>query len=280
MAYAKEFDELRQEIRRNVAGTISFWPKVNGTGNVTASATASHNTFRVLDDDGNEIQSATNCTVTTVGSVSRLDCAVSAISELDEYFVEVSWRLSGASSTTGVKRVPFSVVLYPYSTTEVSLNDLVTLSDQADVICKRIGVKRGISASSAAEEMASVFGYEGRCALEEKLRNVIAGGSVTPRPGTVADMQWGSVLEWVRPRLVLDSERLLRVERYLAAAAMFQADMSGVEGEQSERMAAYFNEKAESAFRALGQLRYDGLETGGESSVIEEPGRVVRVRRG
>jgi hypothetical protein len=131
------------------------------------------------------------------------------------------------------------------SSIRVSLNDLVTLSDQADVICLRIGVKRGISSSTAAEEMASVFGYEGRAMLEEKLRALIVSGAVQPVAGSVADVHLSSSPAYVRPRLIMDADKLVRVERFLAASAMFQADMSGVEGEQSERLMAYFADKAE-----------------------------------
>lgn len=254
MAYAKELDQLRQELRQGVAGTLVFWPKIAGTGNVAASATASHNTFVVKDSSGNTVQASANATRTTVGSISRLDLSVSALSTLDEdYRAEITWRESGGS-VDYFDVVFFDVVLWPWGPPSVSLNDLQEERADAEEICTRHGLKLAITAA----EMAAIYGVRARVELDRMVRDqVVTDSGLYPQSGHVSVP---GVPARGRPHLILNRERLNLVERKLAVRCMFEADMTDPEpgsGDESGALYAHYKAAAESAWRSVGPLKYD-----------------------
>ena len=258
MAYAKELDGLRPEVRQGVASTLSFWPKIAGTGNVAASATASHNTYVVKDPSGLVIQSSANATRTTVGSVSRLDLSIPAISTLDEdYRVEITWRESGGS-VDYFDVLFFDVVLWPWGPPSVSLNDLQEERADAEEICTRHGLKLAITAA----EMAAIYAVRARVEIDRMVRDqIVSDSNGFAQSGQI---HLSSAPSRGRPHLILNRERLNLVERKLAVRCMFEADMTDPEpgsGDESGALFAHFKASAESAWRSVGPLKYDSGET-------------------
>ena len=130
MAYALE-SNLRPEVRRSTATTVQWWPKVDGTGNATASATAGHNYFIVYDPAGVEVQAQTNVSPTSVTGVgSRFDLSVPSISTMGEdYRIDLFWRVSG-ESLERLESIYFDVVREPWGPSTVS-------STRACTVCCR-----------------------------------------------------------------------------------------------------------------------------------------------
>lgn len=279
MAYAQERDSLRQEMRQSVAGTVRYWPRVEGTGNVVASATASHNTYVVKDPSGAVVQASANATVTSVGSVSQLDLSIPAISTLGEdYRVEITWRQNGAS-VDYFDVVYFDVVLFPWGAPSVTLNDFLEERVDSEEILTRHGLKLSITAA----EMAATYAIRARVELDRMIREQIVRDQTSAgySSGSVSDVT-SSTPPFARPHLILNRERLNNVERKLAVAAMFASDMSvpGVEGgDESGALHAFFRAEAETAWRSVGPLKYDTAGTLTPTHTNAITPKTVRLRR-
>lgn len=264
-AYVRELDELRQEVRQNVAGTISFWPKVAGTGNVTATAAS----WEIYSPSGGSALATGSGTISAVGtpSISRIDIAVPAQATLDEdYQARITWRASGESADRFTV-VMFDVVLVPWGPPTVSLNDLLEERAEIGAVLERLG--RRFSPVLTEQEMAAIYAVRARVALDVKIRSRIeedaARGSEQAR----------------RPHLILNQERLNRVERLLALAAIYQADMSNPDDEEDDSAAMFrhFTLEGDSAWASVGPLKYDRIEDLVADSVESGAGRIVRTRR-
>lgn len=278
MAYIQEFDELPWEARQGVATTFRFWPKIDGR-NVLASATSGHCYFTVHDPSGTSIQSQTSITPTTVGAVSRLDIAVSAISTLDEsYTIRLTWRESG-SSTVQFDTMVFDVVLYPFGQPWTSLNDLLDLRSSAADALDRMGQNLEYASGDEAREYAAgLCAYNGRLRLDARIRDEIINARLGASE-TSAKTSTGTVKG--RPHLILDRRRLIRVERLEAAAHLYRSLAPDPEEGEDPMSALYrhFRDEASAAWQMVGPLRYDASEDLVPDSVVEDVGRVIYHRR-
>jgi len=272
MAYARELDSLRQELRQSVTGTIVHWPKVNGA-NVVGSAVAGEVTFQVYDSSGTSIQGPTNLTPTTVGDVSRFDVSVSAIATLDEdYSVKILWIESGGS-TTYIDMVYFDVVLYPFGPPSVSLNDMLEERPDVQETLDRHGQLLGYTAGDTAKEtMAAIYAVRARVEMDAMLRAQVALDQANANASPAIHPATQS--RYTRPNLILNRERLNRLERKLAMKLVYEGDMAQLEGE-SMFLYEHYKSAAESAWRGIGPLKYDAAEDLVVDSTLEDVGRVV-----
>lgn len=274
MGYQFEDDELRQELRQGVAKTVRIWPKYQGVGNVSAHATA--NTFEVFDGAGESLQGPTAIAPVAVtveyGTISRFDVPVAAIGTLGEDLrIDLRWTYSGVVQLTSVF---FDVVLYPLGSPSVTLNDVLEERPDAGDILERMGDVLGLT--NAKESMAAKFALRALVELDAKIRahvadeftlNASASLPVTPSPFT-------------RPNLILNRERLNRVERKLTMKLLYAAEMKGPDDDsESSALYRYYKDESESAWASVGPLKYDRSEDQVVDRVVPEIGRVVHLRR-
>lgn len=258
MPYARELDSLRQEVRKDTAGTIVFWPKVNGLNVQVVTS----NTFQVFDPSGVSVEGPTAIDGTLVTDVDRFDIPVAAIGTLDEgYYVELLWTQAGASE---VQRsvILFDCVLYPYGPPSVSLNEMLEERPDAGEVLDRHGQLLGQSAGEASQEYAAaIYSMKARVELDALIR---------------AQMQ---VDGGVRPRLILNRERLNRVEAKLAMREMYAADFSGSDDSEGLSLYEHYKAEADRAWASVGPLKYDSSEDLSTEETIDNIGRVVIQRR-
>lgn len=279
MTYISEFDELPWEARKDQAATFRYWPKVDGR-NVTASSVSGEVSFTVHKPDGSQIQGSTNVSPTAVGKYSRLDLVVSAIATLDEgYTVRLTWR-QASETEDYFEVIPFDVVLYPFGSPWVSLNDLLELRASAGDALDRLGQGYEYASGDQARAYAAgVCAYNGRLALDARIRAAVLGGNVggasETSPGSARDDNRG------RPHLILDRKRLIRVERYEAAAHLYRAIAPDPEEGEDPMSALYrhFVAEADKAWQQVGPLRYDASEDLTADQVVEDLSSVVYMRR-
>lgn len=273
--FTAELDDLRLEVRKSVATTLSFWPKVSGSGNVYVSATP---TFTVYDPDGASVQASSNASLTQINTneYTRIDCAVPAIGTLGEdYRIDILW-VDDATSTARRDQVYFDCVLYPYGPPSVSLNDLLEERPDAAEILARHGALLGFSASTAQAQMASIYAVRARVELDALIRDQVRQDSQSESytsTGISAD-------HYTRPNLILNRERLNRVERKLAMRQLFAADMSSPEGEdESAALFRFYADESDKAWRGIGPLKYDSSEDLVPDETVTDLGRVRALRR-
>lgn len=272
MAFAFERDDLRQELRKDNAGTIRIWAKADGVGNVAASGT---HTFTVYGPGGETVQASGAVSPTNVSGVSRFDCSVSAITTLGEdYRVELSWQYSSA---TYLSVMFFDVVLWPFGELAVSLNDLQEERPEIGEVLAEMATRLSLS---GAAEMAAIFAYRARVELDAKIRDQIrldalaAGQSFTSAGNA-------SLSNYTRPNLILNRERLNRVERKIALELIFAADANNHEDGEDESSALYrhYRAAADAAWKSLGPLKYDSSEDLTPDETVRDATRVFRTRR-
>ncbi len=271
MAFARELDELRQEVRKDASGTISFWPKVDGENVAVTSATAA-----VYDCDGNVLQATASLTPTDVGGVDRFDKTVNAISTLNEdYRVEFTWIYNGV---TRVNHVYFDIVLYPFGQPSVSLNDLLEQRPDSAETLERLGLQLGYTLSDAQEKMAAILAVRARVELDAILRKQLT--DYWQSLSTEDQFRHGS--RYSRPHLILNRERLNRAERMLAMKALYESDMVDAEGvEASSSLYRLYEQKVNAAIMGLGPLKFDhdpDLKADDEQIGIGSVGRLKRVQ--
>lgn len=268
-AYLFERDQLRQEIIRTAGGTISFWPKVPGTGAVSLFVDPDPGEFSyvVYDPDGAEIDSGTGVAADAGdGESDVFNVPIAAGLELDEnYRVEFSWTWP-ADGIARANTVLFDVVRTPFSSEElVSLRELQELRPTIGHRLAQFGRLLGtLTVDNEAEEMASIFAANARGELEQKIH--------------AAASQLGTT----RARLILDRTRLARVERLITLALIFEGDAKGIVEEaedESSQLARYYRAAAESAWAALGPLDYDSDEDGTPDEVVRPGNRVTFLKR-
>lgn len=270
MAYAFERDDLRQELRLSAAGTIYFWPKVPGTGNVAVTGSP---TYTVHNPDGTQIESGT-ATATDVGGVDRIDCAVASIATLDEdYQVRISWAYSGANY---FDIVSFDVVRWPYPDYTITLNDLQEERPDVGDTLTRLGARMN---SQTSEQLASIFGYRARVELDAMVREQIE----QDKTAFGKDFESAGVARetYSRPTLIINRERLNRVERKLALKLIYAADATNPEDGDDESAALYrfYKNEVATTWRGMGPLKYDVGEDMVPDKTIHQATRSITLRR-
>lgn len=278
MTYSLELDDLRREIRKDTADAITFWPKVSGQ-NVVADASAS---YSVYDPAGALIQGPTAVTPTGT-DYSLLTLSISAISTLaEDYSVRITWT-PDAASVARVDVIFFDVVLYPYGEPSVSLNDLLEERPDVGEILGRMGLLLGFDDATATEEMAGVFAIRARVELDALVRDQVAQDARSDSAwsySSVLSTGAGSSSRFARPNLILNRERLNRVERKLALKLIYAADMTEPEGdEEAAGLYRHYKAEAELAWKGIGPLKYDTTEDLIPDAVLTDIGRVVSLRR-
>ena len=272
MAYAAEWDDIRQELRASLAGTVIFWAKVDGTGNTTASSVAGDCTFEVFDCVGTSIQAVANITPTAVTGVgSRFDCAVSAISTIaEDYRLDLIWKVSGGAKV--LDRIYFDVVAEPWGRSTVSLNSIISLCpDLQDRI-----TRQGARLSQTAEQRASTLGHLARVELSEMLRAQVLEDVPRLTP-VMSATSLGRLTPdgYLRPRLIKDRARLHAVETKLAIAICLRGDLRADvdEGDGVHALYSAWMEQALASFKSMGPLRYDIDDSGTVDTKIKDVGR-------
>lgn len=304
MTYSRENDELRREIAPSASASESFtfWPKIDGV-NVLAmfvgdgsSGTVSP-TYEVFTPAGVSIYSSGSLTPTDSGtpSVSQLSIAVSAslIPSLasmtalaEDYFIKISWRLRGDTtySRPRIDVIYFDVVLYPFGPPSVSLNDLLEERPDVGEVLDRMGQLLGYASGATAQtSMAGVFATRARVELDALIRDAVgadaaavAGGSYT----NTTRIRPTPIQRFTRPNLILNRERLNRVERKLAMQLVYAADMTEPEGpEEAAGLFRHYKAEAERAWRGVGPLKYAEFESFVPDTTLTELSRVISLRR-
>lgn len=257
MSYIRELDSIRPELRKGVAGTLSVFARVDG-----ALTTATSGTFQVHGDAGEVLQGTTAVTVTAVSGVSRLDCAVGAISEYhDGARLEITW-----TPTAGAVRfdaVLFDVVRHPWTRSQtVTLNDLRETRPDVDDVLDRIGIRLGYATGQVAQETAAaVFAERARAELDAWIR---ASSASLAKP---------------RPALIVDRLALHRVELSLALSLLYASlAVDPTEGtDEPSALSRYYRGVADAAYRQI-PLVYDVDEDGRPETVSAKPGVVMTTR--
>jgi hypothetical protein len=279
VAYAAELDDLRQEVRLNVATTIVFWPKVDGSGNVTASSNAGDNTVEIRKPSGEVEQASTNISPTAVASVgSRFDISVPAIATLGEdYHAVLTWRESG-SSFARLEVIYFDVVREPWGPSSVSLNSMQSLVPD---IGDRLN-RQASRLSQTAEQRASVVGHQARIELGNWLRQAVTEDTQRMSSAVSDEVLRSTTLDaYLRPRLIKDKTRLHNIEVKLAVALAYGADMRA-DSEDGDAVAGLYEkwlEAAKTSFSAMGPLKYDLDDTLAVDTTIRDVGRFIPVSR-
>jgi hypothetical protein len=250
--YAAELDDLRFEVRRGSSGTIRFWPKLPGSGNVEISADP---TYTVLDPRGSTVGSGTGARASFAG-VTRVTCAIDAsgLALGEDYAAVITW--TDPDAETHVETVRFDVVTEPY-VPSISLNDLV---DQVADASARLSTMAASQADGrTAAQMASVLG-------------VVA---------------WREIRRWLRrkaeqdgrtyPQMIINAEELRDVITLKTIAIMFDAD-GAPPGSPTRELAELYHKRAREAFDSAPMLRYSDAQDRVEDARLSSYG-VVTVRR-
>jgi hypothetical protein len=286
MAFRFERDDARAEVRKDVAGTIAFFPKVDGLGNVTVSAA----TFELRKPGGEVLQAATNAGIVTSGGISRLDLAIPAIAALGEdYFAIIRYTPDGAvhagENFERVEQLQFDVVLQPWGPSRVSLNDL---EQKVPTIRGRLArvldaLNAGGATGLTVDQVASIFAHQAHAELYRKIRNKIGieraqvasrGSSVT----TAAPLYPAHL--YTRPRLLVDRVALQPIEVPLTLACIYEGDIAdGVDQREARAQAEHWRGRADEEFLKLADLAYDFSEDRTPDRTIEKLSGVVVARR-
>ena len=257
-------EDIRQEMRQDVAGTVYAWAKIDGE-NVSATSA----TFVVYGPSGTVVQASTSATLTAVESVSRIDCSVPAIGTLDEdYRVDIEFVVSGATYFTSVS---FDVVLWPFSQPIVTLTDMLGERPEFGQILDRLAALLGNQVSTTADA-GGVYALKGHVVLDGWIR------------ASVSDHNTGVGLgKYTRPYLIINRERLKPVELMLAMREIYKADANDVSEDTTEESGVLYREYsmlAEKAWRSVGPLKFtvdDDLEP---EAIEHRVGGVVQQARG
>lgn len=248
MAWTLENDDLRKEMRRGQATIFYHWPKVAGQ-NLAAEATAV--TATVYDPSGQALETPA-VSQSVVGGSLRLAVTVAGIDQLDEDF-RVDITFDGH-----FRSFQFDVVLYPFGEPSVSLNDILEERPGAEEVLTNLGRRliNGGTDAAALAAFAQVVSIRARVDLEAWVREAIVqdrgSGPTTTSSGVRNDLGYK-----MRPYLILNRERLNRVERMLAMRALYRADMVEPEGpEESSALYRFYDEEAIRAWKQIGPLKY------------------------
>lgn len=274
MTFASESAGLRREIRQSISDTISFYPKVGGVNLTVAPSSAR---YEIRDPGGALLQSG-NAVSSAVSGNRVLSVVLNPISTLaEDYQCRFYWAPT-AFDAERLDIVLFDVVAFPWYESAVSLNSLQELRADIGDVLQRLGEKLALAAPENAT-MAGVIAGRARVELDAMLRDQIAkDGQQFGSTVALADRAVASI--YIRPRLILNRERLDRVERLLAVMLTYASDMDGPDSDdESASLYRHFKTEAESAFRSIGPLRYDRSESLLPSAELTDIGRVINLRR-
>ena len=278
MAFRVERDDERVEARQSVAATFEVFPRVDGVGNVIASAIAGENHRVIHDENGAELSAQSNLTPVTVtdpdGNYSRFDVDVPAISLLQENaFAVITWRRTGETFDR-VETAHFDVVLQPWAPAMCSINDMVSkVNDLGERLSGQAERLSTPTTTVTAEEIASEHARQAHWELYTWLRAKISAEAAGQGASPSSRM--------TRPRLLTDRRLLKGVEVLIAIAMTFESDMHTADVDTSDAASLYQHwiGKAHAKFRGLGDLRYDSSEDRTVDTVKPDFGRVSRLRR-
>ena len=271
MPFFNHNDRLRAEVIYNVGGVVSFWPRVDGAGNVEVDSA----TYSLQRPDGTVIATG-NATLTEVGAITtahRLDVAVSAgnAATLDEgYRCVFTWTAAAYSVTNRVDLVLWDVVRFPFTSNPMtSLTDLQALRPSIDERLERFGQMLGL-VTDQEEQAAMVFAHQARAELYAWIKAAAATQGTT------------------RPALVLDRKPLAQVEALLALALVFEADAAGPGSiddggadDEASSLARFYRGRADALWRSIQPLDYDSDEDGvADEQVRPGASAIVTVRGG
>lgn len=259
--YTPEMDELRQEVRRGVVGELVYWPKSAGAGNVQPEASPAYTLHR---PDGTQLASGTGA-VAQVDAAYRIAVAVPGIDRLDEdYQARITWRVEG-ESIDRLEVVAFDVVLWPFGPSSVSLNDLLEERPEVGRTLERFG--RLFTPTRTPQQMAAVYAHRARVELDAKIRAQVERDHQTNPKAR-------------RPHLILNRERLNRVERKIAMALIYAAECSNPEGDtESAGLLRYYRGETDAAWASLGPMKYDASQDLVVDTVEHNATRMIRMRR-
>ena len=291
MVWIREFDELPWEVQQSTATTVRFWPKVDGA-NVIASAVAGEVTVAIHDTAGDVVQAATNATPvkatgplagrTASNSHTYIPVAIPSIATLGErYSARITWQVSGSAVVRFDQRL-FDVVLYPFSQPETSMSDLLDLRSDIATVLDRMGQRLGYASGREAQEgAASLCAYNGRLALDSRIRDQVLQDRSTASASETRAPVLGVDAVYARPALVLDRARLIRVERLEAMAHLYRSLAPAPdEGEDPfSSLYRHFRDAASTAWMQVGPLAYDGSEDLVPDTQLTNLGQVTRLRR-
>lgn len=271
MPFYNHYDRIRAEVTKDVGGTVSFWPRVDGVGNVEVDSA----TYTLLDPAGAVIATG-SATLTEIGAlttVHRLDVSVSAAqaATLDEgYQCRFVWTADDHDVTNRVDLILWDVVRFPFTSNPLtSLSDLQAIRPTIDERLERFAQPLGL-VTDAAEQAAMVFGHQARAELYAWIKAAAVE------------------LRTTRPALILDRQPLAQIEAYLALAKVFEADAAGPSAvddggadDEASGLARFYRGMAMAAWRAIQPLSYDRDEDGIEDEQLR-PGSsaIVTVRGG
>jgi hypothetical protein len=260
MTYESELDDVRQTIATGTStGSVVFWPKVAGTGNVAISGSATYSLFKP-GDAADAVPFATGtATATTVGAVTKLTITVNATSTtslpIDEYYrATIAWTYS---STPYVSNVFFDICRDPFSP-HVSLNDVVEEVSDMEVRCSAQAVR--MESGRTADQHASVLGVKA----------------------------WNDVQTWIRqqaeskgyilPYAIVDHEAIRRVTVAKTVARIYRAEGGGPDSE-SWQLADWWDKEAKARFEGLPPIRYDANQDSAMDSELGGFGVIKMSRR-
>lgn len=271
MAFAfEQYGVMRQELEKGLAGTVYFWPKLPGSGNLDITSA----TYVIQEPNGTEIEASQSATLTTVGTVERVDCDVAAITTADEgYRCVISWVYGGVTRT---EIVLFDVLVAPYANTiAVSLNDLQEERPDVSVVCSRLGE---LLNSKTAEQVAAMYAYRARVRINRIIKDRIdaerseAGASVE---------SWPLSKRYSRANAIVNREDLNRLERVIALMLIYAASTRDPDDGDDEMAALYRFYRAEMN-EELKSLRIE-YDTDGDAiadKTIQSGPRVMYIERG
>jgi hypothetical protein len=298
MTFFRELDELRREFRAAPGNgqTFAFWPKVDGV-NARATALGSlgiegvslGQEYSVYKPDGSLLYGPIAINSTDVGTptITRFDIALSttSIPHLgtrealgEDYFIKLSW-IDHAQTNVYLEVIYFDVVLWPFGQPSVSLNEMMQERPDAQDVLGRLGVRLGYTTGSDAQtNMAGIFAHDAHVELDALIRQRI----LEDNKEEVASYTSTNVSRrprCTRPSLILNRERLSRVERKIALKLIYAADSTDPDDEEkSSGLYRHYAAEADKAWAAVGPLKYDNTEDLIPDEVIIDVAKVTSVR--
>lgn len=271
MSYLLQIDDLPGEAVLNVGGTLTWYPRVQGTGNVTATTA----TYELLDAAGTSLGTG-SATITAVGTpaVSRVTVPVSAgqavvLSDLQPNTCRLAWRIAG-DTVDRVNVLVWEVVRVPWASEAlVSLSDLQTVRPTVGLVLRRQGALLELATGAEAEAAAAGHAYRAHCMVDSMIR------ARATSQGTV------------RPRLLFDRARIAGlVEVPLTLSLVFEADarapgpvVDGGGDDEAASLARWYRAQAYEAWASIGALPYDANDDGVPDSQVEPGASVQFLRR-
>jgi hypothetical protein len=273
MTFVREYYGLRPEFRQNTSGNVFYWyPKVGG---LNVDATVGSAIYNIYTPGGSAIASGSCTQALDSGNLSFAINMPLFATLGEDYQIRIDWVDQFSSPHREV--ILFDVVLYPWQESSVSLNSLQEIRADVGEVLERMGSR--LALSPPAETYAGIIAQRARVELDAMLRDQIARDSQQyASTSALAEASSGSI--YIRPRLIMNRERLDRVERLLAMQLAYAADMAGPDSDdESASLFRHYKAEAEVAFRSMGALKYDRSETLQPTAELSEIGRVVHLRR-